>query len=253
MKRRYHLILIGIGLACAVLLLLIPALSQRQPYRLVCDIWPPYQIETPEGVGGFSTEMVRAVFSRLEATMEPVQAYPWKRAMNILEHGHADGLFSANLTQDRQLFARYPAEPLFEAPWIIWTRDARPMRSLQDLKGLTVGVVAGYSYTPEFWDFIETFCNVERVASDEINFRKLEYGRLDAAVAEYGNGLHLIRKLNLGIVTPRPDVIVKTDGLYIMFNRTEVDESFVRDFSEELKRFKVTEEYRALRRKYFGE
>lgn len=250
---RSRLLIAGFGLSCALLvLMLIPAISQHQPYKLVCDIWPPYQMDTADGVTGFSTELVQAVFSRMDVTTEPVQGYPWKRAMSILEHGRADGLFSANLTEDRKLFALYPDEPLFESPWILWTPDSSKISTLDDLKGKTVGVVAGYSYTPEFWAFIETFCTVETVSSDEINLKKLAYRRLDATVTEYGNGYHLARTFKLDSIKPHPDIVIKTDGLYIMFNKTNVSESFVGRFSDELRRFKTTAAYRALRHKYFG-
>lgn len=238
----------------AVLMILYSALfgSAQQPVRIVCDLWPPYQYMEGKTLTGFSTEIVKAVYSEMGITAEQITAVPWKRALSIVESGHADALFSANLTQDRTTFARYPDEPIFDAPWVIWTRKGDVVTSLEALKGKRVGVVLGYSYTTEFWKFIETYCNVERVSTDEVNFKKLEFGRLDATVAEYGNGIHLTRKLGLKSVTPNPKVEIKRDGLYMLFNREHVDEAIVNDFSNTLRKFKTTPAYRALREKYFG-
>lgn len=224
----------------------------QQALRLVCDLWPPYQYKVGDDITGFSTEMVREVYASMGITTEQITPYPWKRAIAIVEHGHADGLFSANYTEDRKTFAWYPEEPLFQAPWVIWTRKGDIITSLEDLKGKRVGVVMGYSYTPEFWQFIETYCSVEKVSLDETNFKKLEFGRLDATVAEYGNGLFLKRKFALQYVTPRLDLEIKRDGLYIIFSRDTVPESFVKEFTNKLRQYKTSEDYLLLRKKYFG-
>ncbi|GFM36760.1 substrate-binding periplasmic protein [Desulfovibrio psychrotolerans] len=227
-----------------------PLLSARPSLTLVCDIWPPYQYETEYGVDGFSVAVVSRVFEEMGIEMKPLQAFPWKRAMEILEHGHADGLFSANFTPDRALFAHFPQESLVDTPWVIWTRNS-PIRSMEDLKGKRIGVVLGYSYTQEFWDFIETYCVVEQVHADFLNFRKLQLGRLDATVAELGNGLHILRMLKDETIRPHMDITVKTDGLFLIFSRRGVPEETVNDFSAHLRRFKETEAYRKLHEHYF--
>ncbi|QJB55060.1 transporter substrate-binding domain-containing protein [Pseudodesulfovibrio sp. zrk46] len=224
-----------------------------RPMRIVCDIWPPYQIKTETVVSGYSTEVVEEVYKRMGAPIDTLTAFPWKRALNLVETGHADALFSANHTKDREAFAYYPDEVLFESPWVIWTRPGVKFNSLEDLKDKRVGVVLGYSYTNEFWDFIQTYCTVEAVTTDLINFKKLSLNRLDAIAAEYGNGMHILQQLGIKNIVPRNDVVIKKDGLYIMFNREAVSKSFVQRFSEELKKFKTTPEHEALREKYFGE
>ena len=226
--------------------------TTEPPARLVCDIWPPYQFNSEGRLAGFSVEMVKAVYQRMGTPIRSLESFPWKRAVNILESGNAEGLFSVNRTRDRDIFARFPEEPLFEAPWIIWTRKESTVRTLDDLKGKRVGVVIGYSYTPEFWEFIQTYCKVEKVTTDDINLHKLANRRLDAVAAEYGNARYIIRDRHLHGLTPHRDIVIKKDGLYIMFNRRSVGDAFVRRFSKALKAFKATPEYEALRRKYLA-
>ncbi|MEF2230857.1 MAG: transporter substrate-binding domain-containing protein [Pseudodesulfovibrio sp.] len=246
-------VFIFLVLACAITVSATVVFTTEPPARLVCDVWPPYQYKTEGRVTGFSTEMVEAVYERLGTPISSMEVFPWKRALEILESGNAEGLFSVNKTRDRAIFARFPEEPLFEAPWIIWTKRESPIRTLDDLKGRSVGVVIGYSYTPEFWEFIQTYCKVEQVTTDDINLQKLANERLDAVAAEYGNALYLIRKLKLRGLVPRHGILIKNDGLYLMFNRRSVSEEFTQRFSEALKAFKRTPEYEALRRKYFEE
>lgn len=235
-----------------VAILIHGTLAMAQPLRLVCDIWPPYQYENRGELTGFSVELVNEVYASMGITDQTMTAFPWKRAMEIVTHGRADALFSANYTVDRSVFGQYPDTPLFEAPWVLWTRRGIKLTSLDDIKGKKVGVVMGYSYTPEFWKFIETHCLVEKVSSDEVNFKKLEFGRIDVAIAEYGNGLYLQRRHELTEVQPQPNVEIKRDGLYIIFSKDTVEREFVDEFSTKLKQFKETDAYKALRAKYFG-
>lgn len=253
MKKHAFTLLISAVVLTAGLVLAPSVFTADKPLEVICDIWPPYQIQEGEVVNGLAATMVRDVFDRMEVEIEELDGYPWKRALAILENGHADALFSANFTKDRKTFARYPDEVLFDSPWVIWTRGAQDIKSLDDLRGKSVGVVIGYSYTPEFWEFIETYCKVEKVSTDKINFKKLAIGRLDATVAEYGNATYLTRKLGLRGITPHRDIVIKNDGLYIMFNKDRIDADFVQRFSDELRDYKKTEAYKAVRREYLGE
>lgn len=248
-KMRWSL---GIVLVATLVLLFVSLGNARKSYRVVCDIWPPYQVDEADTVTGFSTEIVRAVFQNMDLELEHITAYPWKRALSAVEEGYADALFSANYTADRTLFARYPQEELVMSPWIIWTQKGSSIRTMEDLKDKRIGVVLGYSYTPEFWEYIETYCDVERVFSDKSNFMKLSLGRLDAVAAEYGNGMHLVRSLGLGTIQPKLDMEIKRDGLYIIFNRKNITEDFVQEFSAQLRDFKKSDQYWAIREKYFG-
>lgn len=239
-----------------LLLTFFPLSGRAQPTKLelVCDEWPPYQIVRDGRVEGFSTEVVKIVLESIGMVPERIRAYPWKRALQVLRSGHADGLFSANFTEDRLRFARYPDETLVESPWVIWVRRGAEFsfEEMSDLRGKRIGVVNGYSYTPEFWDYIRKHAVVDPVISDETNFRKLPAGRLDCLIAELGNGLSLRRTLGLPGIVPQRENPVKVDGLYLIFNRERVDEAAVSRFSETLKAFKEGPVYRELRRKYFG-
>jgi polar amino acid transport system substrate-binding protein len=226
------------------------AQKTERPLVLVCDVWPPYQTQHDGRVNGFATRVVHHVLNGMGVPVKSTKAFPWQRAMGIFQAGGADVLFSANHTADREMFARYPEESLVDSPWILWSRK-KNLRSLDDLRGLKIGVVSGYSYTLEFWDYIETHCVVEKVHSDAINFKKLAMGRLDAIAAEYGNGRHVLNSLHLKGIRPHTDIVVKTDGLYAIFNKNTVTEKFVQEFSFRLKEYKASEGYRDLYRAYF--
>lgn len=228
--------------------------SEAKQLSLVCDEWPPYQIAGNGRLSGFSTEIVEIVFVRMKTAIPTIDIYPWKRAIFMIEKGKADALFSANFTEERAAFAFYPDEPLISSPWVMWVRkeDELLFRSFEDLLGKKVGIVRGYSYTAEFWDFVKKYDVYDEVVNDEMNFKKLDAGRIDFVLAEFGNGLHIVRKLKLNKIIPLIKNPVKTDELYVIFNKKTVSRSFVDRFSEELKKLKQEFFYENLYKKYFG-
>ncbi len=195
------------------------------------------------------------VFHEMKTDIGTISIYPWKRAITMLENGNADALFSVNFTQDRSNVAFYPEEPIVVSPWVMWVReeDGLNFESFDDLIGKRVGVVRGYSYTPEFWMFIKQHQLYQEVVSDELNFKKLSAGRLDYIAAELGNGLYLYRTLNLEKkIIPLLKTPLKKDGLFIIFNKDKVSRTFVDKFSTELKKLKEGPFYKYLYHTNFG-
>lgn len=193
------------------------------------------------------------VFERMNIEFVSMKAYPWNRAIKMMENGTADALFSANYTKDRTEFAYYPKETIVDSPWVMWVRKESGLKfeSLNDLIGKRVGMVRGYSYTSDFRDFIRTHTLFEEVASDEQNFRKLNGGRVHYIVAELRNGAHIVRSLGFDGIIPLDKNPVKFDGLYLIFNKRNVPRSLVDQFSVELGKLKQEPVYKALYEKYF--
>ncbi len=228
------------------------AAAESGGLELICDDWPPYQIVEKDRISGFSTEVVNTVLGKMGQKAAHIEVYPWKRAIVMFKRGKADGLFSVNDTPERRQFAYYPAEPIVISPWVMWVRkkDNLAVNSLEDLKDLSVGVVRGYSYTPEFWRFLKTGGHYEEVVDDLHNFRKLSAGRLDVVVAELGNGGYLLEQLNIRGVIPLNAHPIKVDGLYLIFNKKTVSKSFVKRFSIALGVFKQSPDYQRLYLRY---
>ncbi|MGM0418870.1 MAG: substrate-binding periplasmic protein [Thermodesulfobacteriota bacterium] len=236
-----------------VFLFILPLNLKSAELEIVCDIWPPYQIETDSGLSGYSVELVETVVKKMGISDYSVNGLPWKRAVYMLENGQADALFSANYTKEREDFAFYPDEPLIVSPWVVWVKADSDIKfeEYSDLAGLTAGVVRGYSYTDEFWSFLKSKGKYDEVAADETNFKKLKINRIDYTVAELGNGYNIMEKLNIEGLKPLLDNPVKKDGLYMIFNKDRVSQETVEEFSETLKKFKNQKEYELLYNNYF--
>ncbi|MGI0115372.1 substrate-binding periplasmic protein [Zooshikella sp. RANM57] len=228
--------------------------AENSPLTVICDEWPPYQTVEKNNVGGFSTKVVEEVFKRMNVKTNKIKAYPWKRAITMVKTGTADALFSANFTEERTKFAIYPEETLVDSPWVMWVREEDNLKyeSFDNLLGKKVGLVRGYSYTKDLWEFVKKHNIYEEVTKDEQNFKKLNSGRIDYAAAELGNGFYIIKNLKLNKIVPLKGTPIKSSGLYIMFNNKNVSKKFVDNFSKELKKLKTESVYKFLYNEYFG-
>ena len=73
---------------------------------------------------------------------------------------------------------------------------------------------------------------------------------MDFIIGEWGNGHQIILDNSFTMIEAFPDSPVKTDGLYLIFNRTLVSAGFVRQFSDTLKEYKTSLHHAALYQKY---
>lgn len=230
------------------------AIADEQKIDVICDVWPPYQFLEHGRLGGFSTKVVKEIFRRMGVEVQSLESYPWKRALYMIEKNKTDALFSANFTQERMEFAYYPEEEIVQSPWVVWSReeDEFEYNSLDDLKGKSIGIVRGYSYTPKFLEFIKIHNNYDEAADDAINFKKLNLSRVDVAISELGNGYYVLKNLNIQKIVPHKNNPIKVDGLYVIFNKQTISESFVNRFSNELKKLKQESVYKIWYVEYFS-
>lgn len=225
------------------------------PLRLVTDEWIPYENLSNAEAPGFSTEILKAVFASMNQEVS-FEELPWARAARLVFRGEREGLFTAFYDEERARYCHFPREALARDKWIFFVRTADSGRlkfgSFNDLVGHEIAVLRGASISPEFWAFARQQRTVRETASDEVNFRMLEAGRVDYVVASFVNGMRLIASLGLeGRVAPLAAPSLKEDDLYVIFSKERVSPAFVETFSEALRRFKQTEPFRAIHRKYF--
>ena len=219
------------------------------------DNWVPYENIGDKDAPGFSTEVVRYVLKTMN-TEASIREFPWARALENVYKGKTDALFSAFFDYERSQNCYFPNEPLTVAKYVLFiqSQDAEKLKfdSYDDLKSKRIGLLRGASYPDEFKKFVKSNCKYEEITDDKQNFLKLTAGRLDYIVAEHGNGIFLIKELELvGKVTPLLSKPVREDNIYIIFSKRTVSPEYVKRFSEALKEFKSTGKYVEIYRKYF--
>lgn len=170
------------GLGSALVVSPSPA-AKPEAWSVYCDEnFPPYSFFDRGRYTGMDTEIVDAVLSRIgvEAHRFPV---PWSRAIASLEGGVADMAYQLVGRPDR--FERFAmVGPLRTGLTVFAGLPDGPgdIRSLEDLAGLTVGTVKGFSYMPEFDN--ATHFTRDPAASAELSLRKLVGRRVDLVIGD---------------------------------------------------------------------
>lgn len=220
--------------------------------------FPPYTFQNEDGkFTGLATDIVEEVFQTMKVEYS-IQKYPWVRALHMLTKGDLHALYTIGKTAERETLFYFPTEPLSYSKWVFFIRkeDAGTLKfqTLDDLKGKRIGLVLGYKYTPELWEFVKAWKNYDMVAKEELNFRKLAAGRVDYIISDYVTGMTLAKQLGISkkilALTQTP---LETIPIYIAFSRTLVQQEMVDTFSAHLKTLKSGSKYQELYKKYIGE
>jgi polar amino acid transport system substrate-binding protein len=169
--------------SCAVLLCAISASAMAENINLASLDWPPYTGETLIKQG-ISSQVVNAVFEKAGLSAK-FKFLPWQRAVDT---ARSDTAFVGYFPEYEDpsspcLFS----EPIGTGPLGFAEQSAKPItwNTLNDLKNIKIGVVAGYVNTAEFDQMVSAGTLKADVAtSDELNLLKLANGRFDLAVVD---------------------------------------------------------------------
>jgi polar amino acid transport system substrate-binding protein len=171
-------------------LLLATALTCRahagETLRLAVGEHPPYYSEKLADKGALSA-LVFAAFAR-EGVAVTLEFYPWRRSLLLAKANSVDGTPGWTETEERRRDFVFSA-PFYVARDTILFRKDTPVsaQSLADLKGRTVGVVAGNTYGAEFDSMVQSgVFNVDVASDDATNLRKLLARRVDLITMNRG-------------------------------------------------------------------
>lgn len=152
---------------------------------LEIGVWPPFTDERAPG-GGAAAEIVSAALRR--AGLEPRYAFvPWKRAEANVGIGTAFGTFPYLKIPEREETFLFSA-PLFTSSFALAYAGRNPpppdfeFRSLEDLRGYTVGTTAGSNAVK--YPLAAAGIRVVEAQTQEQLAALLESGRIDFVVEE---------------------------------------------------------------------
>ena len=167
------------SLAVASCLLVLPA--HAESLKLVANYWEPFTGASLDGWGAAS-DLVTSALAR-EGYTASIHIEPWTRALDDVYKNRSDALVAVWRTTERADHLLF-SDPYFTNRLVLVARRDRHFKftSLDDLKGLTVGVGRGYDYSDTFMKaggFIK-----EPALTAEQNLKKLSSGRIDLAVED---------------------------------------------------------------------
>jgi polar amino acid transport system substrate-binding protein len=189
--------------------------------------------------------LLRTLFMQLDLPLRLV-CLPWPRALSGLdraEHG-VGGLYA---TADRQ--ARHDfSQALHVETLKVYTRRGglRLFDRIDDLRGLRVGVLRGWSYGEGFDAALRAGVFLaEPVAADVQNFGKLERGFLDVAVAIEQSGDTLLASGDYPSVRALPNPLTE-NPTFLAFNKAARQRALITRFDEQLEKLRRSGEHARL-------
>jgi len=216
--------------------------------------YPPYEMIIDNSITGFHIDIVASVADRmgLQAKFKTV---PWKRAIQMIKKGNADAITYMSKTKERSEFVYFHKNNILsyiENGFFTLKDRFNKIEYTGDYHQLMpyrIGKLAGYAYDPSF-DGITYLKQISNIHTEEQLLNMLTHRRIDIAIgdisrinyiAQQQGNFHEIEFLNPPI-SRRPQ--------YLAFSKAKSNEQFVEKFANEMARFKQSERFQQLLKKY---
>lgn len=221
----------------------------QQVVKLTSTEWCPFTcIAEPEK--GFGSLVVREAFKAAGVTAE-AEYVPWLRAVEKAKNStEVSGYFLAYPEEVQDGFVASP--PMFSSRIGLALLDTKtaPSATVAALKGLKIGVVAGYGNSKILTDAIAAGLKTDEVPDDSTNIRKLAAGRIDAIEIDEFVLAHLLRT-DPQLADARGKISFKLPleekNLHIAFAKTPLGQKSGTIFAEGLAKLNVEE----MKKKHF--
>ncbi|MDB6047923.1 MAG: extracellular solute-binding protein [Pseudomonas sp.] len=226
--------------------------ASGETLHIVTEPWAPYVYIENGQARGLDYETTAIVFERLGIDVK-WEFLPWRRCLSMLQQGQADGALDIFKRSERDELLLYPSEPLSEVEWVLFDANARPhpFLTMEDLRGLTIGISPGYLYSTAF-DASTVFTR-EPAPSHEANFGKLLLGRIDMVITDRRVGQYVLKQMKAQALVSQSSTVLGREPEYLALRRNAGMDLLVQRFGAELKRFKREPAYAELLSRYTGE
>lgn len=221
----------------------------KERLQITTSTWPPYVFAENSEPTGFDYEVMTAVLDKMGYEVD-FQFLPWKRCIEMIKAKEVDGILDISMNEARLEFMHFPHEPMSESSSVLFHLKGKQyiFTSLADLEGLTIGTILGYKYNKEFLE-ADYFVR-EPVKTEEQNFQKLLYGRIDLLLANRNVGLFTAQKMGiLDRITylPKP---LSGGSIFLAFAKKPGYADLAKSFSDHLVDFKKTGAFRSILLRY---
>lgn len=184
--------------ACAVTLLWLGGATgavAHEPVRIVTEEFPPYNYSVQGKITGLSTEVVEAVLKEL-GRQGRIQSMPWARAYETAKNTPGVLLYSIVRTPEREKSFKWVGE-IAPADYYLFSLAGRSIRlaSLGEAQRWQIGTVQ--QTVGEQYLLSRGFQNGKNLQSNvrnELNFEKLQQGRIDLWIMNRLTAYHLVRQ-----------------------------------------------------------
>lgn len=230
----------------AIILFIIPTIGNTETLPLITLEFPPwnYKDKNSGKIIGASVEIVTDILDRMGYEVK-IDLKPWKRGQKETAEGKYAGIFTLTKSPTRLKYYYY-ADPISTITEVFFKRTDRNIswKTLEDLKGLRVGVVGGYNYVDDFKKARKAgYFQIQAVSlerGDYVNLRKLKHGRIDLFICVLNVCSYIIKSKSeeLGEIDYINKPIGRPRFFYFAFSKKWPDALKLREkFNGELKKY----------------
>ena len=162
--------------------------------------------------------------------------YPWKRILYYLENGELDLTTGASKTPERETFADFSVSYRTESVVMYvrkGTSERYPFTELKDIipTSFQLGVETGYHYGDNFAELLKNPAfarHVQTVNRAEMNYHKLQSGRIDGLLADPIAGAAYLKKNSAAAQFEIHPMQIYSDAIYFMVSKKSPHRDLVR-------------------------
>ncbi|MEZ8102101.1 substrate-binding periplasmic protein [Vibrio bivalvicida] len=237
-----------------LLILLCVSFTSSAQIKLVTLEYPPYITNDEGELDGVAVKLVERLFTQLGKPIE-IEVLPWGRAINYIEMGQADGIFTAFKTAKRETFANYIDEALFNQNIVaIKNKKSNALWSKDNISQARICLINNVSYGKWLDEAVEQklFSGVHRVRTAQQCVKLLQTNRVDFWINNEFGARYVAVKMEvqdqLSIETPP----IESTPSYIAFSKKgNVRPEQVQQINAAVVQMKASGEYDQLIDAYF--
>ena len=185
-----------------LMLSLMSGFAKAEAITVPMDPWPPWKfvnLETwkvdTKSIDIALIETLLSAYNNIFDTAIKAQyeGYPWKRCLEMMKQGKADFISGVLKRPEREtymIFLEPPYKTKSSKTFYVLKGKENTIQNYEDLYQLKIGVQAGVKYFERFDN--DPKIRKEEAGDDISNFRKLEYGRIDAVISTQTQADYLI-------------------------------------------------------------
>lgn len=220
----------------------------QETVKIAIGEWRPYFSRELKHYGLVSKIITEAFL--LENIKVKYGFFPWKRSLELAKKGKGwggSGIWSK--TKDREPFFLF-SDPVMVKQIVFFHLKTTELNweKLSDLKDYKIGGTIGYKYHPPFERAERKgILNIERVRSDDMNFKKLLKGRISLFICDFTIGYATLNKLfdrdTTALFTNNPRSVVKSYNSLILSKKLPGSRELMKRFNMGLKKLRASGRY----------
>ncbi|MEZ7189374.1 transporter substrate-binding domain-containing protein [Pseudoalteromonas sp. DY56-GL22] len=236
----------------AVLAFLCSFSVTAKSYYFVGSHFPAILEQDQQGtVIGLGADIAHEICRRLGHELV-IDIMPLKRALKMVEQGHADAIIGPYKSLQRQQYMQFSALPFYEDPIVFFTKENSDVTwagNFASLRKDVIGITRGWNYGSEF-KRNKSSLTLSEVASVKASFLQLMHNRVDLVMTHPRAALPIIDDLSISskVIMLSP-IITVNQGYYGFTKQRELNE-FIDDFNSEFNKMLISGDIVQLNSKY---